>query len=101
LFKRISCWRSMSPSGIMRKSVCIQSVSFVAGHGERKRKFAGRHCWSTVVLRDVGESPTRYGEVVRARKNAAAIMVASARLGTDKTPRSPCIQRRTHETNSG
>jgi hypothetical protein len=54
----------------------------------KKERITGRHRWSAgVVLHDIVEGPTCYGEVMRARKNAAAIKVASVRLDTEKTPR--------------
>jgi hypothetical protein len=67
----------------------------------KNRRITVRHRWSTIVLRGVVEGPTCHGEVMRPRKNAATIMVANPRLGTDKIHRSPRIQRRTHEEKSG
>jgi hypothetical protein len=77
----------MSPSGIMRKSVCMRLVSLQDVVKNQQRENTGRHCWSAgVVIRDI-EGPTCDGEVMRTRKNAPAIMVASARLDVDKTLR--------------
>jgi hypothetical protein len=73
-------------------SLCKRLVSVVARRLGKKEAITGRHRWSAgVVLRDVVEGPTRHGEVMRGRKNAATIMVASTRLDADKT-----LQRSAH-----
>jgi hypothetical protein len=42
-----------------------QLVNLVARSGEKKEAITERHRWTAgVVIRDVGEGPTRHGEVM-------------------------------------
>jgi hypothetical protein len=66
--------------------VCVHTI-VSSQDTVKKERITGKHRWSAGVVHRVVEGPTRHGEVMRARKNPPAIMVASTRLDANKTLR--------------